>query len=197
MTAASALLAGQLGAALGHPVSDRFGQSTVDVPVSVWQAAAWYARDELGCAGFDWLGAQDAGRPGSVAAAHEVYLHVLDPVRHLGLLIRTAADAGTAVPSLAAVWAGAAWHEREAAEMFGLEFTGHPDPRRLLLPDEFAGHPLRKDFVLASRVVAGWPGRFEPGAGEAEPSGRRRHVPPGLPDPSWGPRPAAPHRNPS
>ena len=46
------------------------------------------------------------------------------------------------------VWPSASWYEREAAEMFGLTFTGHPDPRRILLPEEFDGHPLRKDFPL-------------------------------------------------
>jgi NADH-quinone oxidoreductase subunit C len=44
------------------------------------------------------------------------------------------------------IYRTAEWHEREAAEMFGISFTGHPDPRKLLLPDEIEGHPLRKDF---------------------------------------------------
>jgi NADH-quinone oxidoreductase subunit C len=50
------------------------------------------------------------------------------------------------VPTVTGVWPGANWHERETFDMFGLKFTGHPDLRRLYLPDEFDYHPLRKDF---------------------------------------------------
>jgi NADH-quinone oxidoreductase subunit C len=96
--------------------------------------------------------------------------------------------AGQQLPSVAEVWAGAAWHEREAAEMFGIPLAGHPGPYRLLLADSFAGHPLRKDFVLASRVVHDWPGRLEPGEAAGGAPSRRRLAPPGVPDDTWGPR---------
>ena len=56
------------------------------------------------------------------------------------------------------VYAGANWHERETAEMFGIVFTGHPHPVNLYLPGAFEGHPLRKDFPLLSRRVKPWPG---------------------------------------
>lgn len=52
------------------------------------------------------------------------------------------------VPSVYSVWKGANWQEREAAEMYGITFEGHPDPRKLLLPDNFNEHPLRKEFKL-------------------------------------------------
>ena len=86
------------------------------------------------------------------------------------------------------MYAGAGWHERETHEMFGIDFAGHRDLDPLLLPDGFEGHPLRKDFVLASRVAKPWPGAKEPGESdhEAAPS-RRRTRPPGVPDPDeWG-----------
>lgn len=56
--------------------------------------------------------------------------------------------ADPAVASVASVWPGADWHEREAYDMFGMTFTGHPDHRRILLPEDYPGHPLRKDFKV-------------------------------------------------
>ncbi len=52
------------------------------------------------------------------------------------------------VPSLASVWPTANWHEREAYDLVGIVFAGHPDPRRILLPDDWPGHPLRKDYKV-------------------------------------------------
>lgn len=50
------------------------------------------------------------------------------------------------VPTVSGVWRAADWHEREAFDLVGVTFTGHPDPRRILLADDWVGHPLRKDF---------------------------------------------------
>ncbi|MCW5893495.1 MAG: NADH-quinone oxidoreductase subunit C [bacterium] len=55
------------------------------------------------------------------------------------------------IPSAFSVWRSASWGEREAYDLFGVEFTGHPDLRRLLLYPEFVGHPLRKDYKLDQR----------------------------------------------
>jgi NADH-quinone oxidoreductase subunit C len=52
------------------------------------------------------------------------------------------------VPSVALIWRTADWHEREAYDLFGIRFEGHPDPRRIFLPDDWEGHPLRKDYVV-------------------------------------------------
>ena len=62
--------------------------------------------------------------------------------------------AGSWVP----VYPGADWHEREAWEMFGIDFDGHPGLRHIYLPGEFEGHPLRKDYPLLARRVKPWPG---------------------------------------
>jgi NADH:ubiquinone oxidoreductase subunit C len=187
MTAASGELAARMADLLPSAATRAaFAQTVVTVPLNEWVNAALLARDELGCVLFDWLGAEDAGRPGAVGERHTVLLHVVDPSNRHGLLLRTEVGAGEELPSVAHVWAGAGWHEREAAEMFGIALTG-PSPAHLLLSETFAGHPLRKDFVLASRVVRPWPGGLEPGESTAAPS-RRRLAPPGVPDLSWGPR---------
>lgn len=70
------------------------------------------------------------------------------------------------------VYAGANWHEREAWEMFGIAFGGHPDLRHIYLPGHFEGNPLRKDFPLLARRVKPWPGIVDvedmPSATEAQ-----------------------------
>jgi len=55
------------------------------------------------------------------------------------------------VPSMVPLWSGANWLEREVYDMFGIRFEGHPDLRRILMPDEFAAFPLRKDYPLQGR----------------------------------------------
>ncbi|MFC6515108.1 NADH-quinone oxidoreductase subunit C [Streptomyces goshikiensis] len=109
-------------------------------------------------------------------------------VRRL-LLRTTVPHSAPSLPSAIAVYAGAEWHERETFEMFGVTFTDHPHLVPLLLPENFEGHPLRKDFVLAARVAKAWPGAKEPGeTHDPDAPKRRQMLPPGVPDPNdWGP----------
>lgn len=67
-------------------------------------------------------------------------------------------DDDLSAPSWVPIYSGANWHEREAREMFGVNFQGHPGLRHLYLPGEFEGHPLRKDYPLLARRVKPWPG---------------------------------------
>lgn len=60
-------------------------------------------------------------------------------------------DPEPVVPSVVGLWAGANWLEREVWDMFGIRFAGHPDLRRILLPEEFTAHPLRRDYPLQGR----------------------------------------------
>ncbi|MFE0921112.1 NADH-quinone oxidoreductase subunit C [Streptomyces nigra] len=157
---------------------------TVDVPPATWIIALETARDTLGCTYFDWLSAVDEPGTGFRVAAH---VAALAPVRRL-LVRTTVPHESPALPSAVGVYAGATWHERETHEMFGVEFTDHPGLDHLLLPENFEGHPLRKDFVLAARVAKAWPGAKEPGESEHGGPKRRQMLPPGVPDPNeWGP----------
>ena len=165
----------------------------IAVDAAAWREAVTAAQAD-GNTFFEWLGCVDEiGRGG---------LRVLVALRNLAtvdepLLI------GTELPrdrprldSIRDLFAGAAWHEREVAELFGVEFVGG-DRRRLLLPADFDGTPMRKDAVLAARTALTWPGAKEPGETAASPS-RRRMVPPGVPDSAvWGDRePEAPDADP-
>ncbi|MPZ61785.1 MAG: NADH-quinone oxidoreductase subunit C [Propionibacteriales bacterium] len=168
-------------------VDEGFGPVSVTIPAPRWAEAVGLARDRLGCAFFDWLSAVD-----ELAEGFSVVCHVARPssgsVDHL--LVRTRVPREQpGLPSVVGQYAGAAWHERETHEMFGISFDGQ-DTAHLLLPEEFEGHPLRKDFVLASRVAKPWPGAKEPGEShEGEAPSRRRMRPPGVPEPEqWGPR---------
>ena len=153
------------------------GVVTATVPRERWVEAVTAVRDDDALDGtfFDVLLGTDLGddrlelvvRLWSVRHRHGVHLRTTCPVED------------PRVPSLTDVFAGAAWHERETAEMLGITFDGHPGLVPLLLPDGFLGHPLRKAFVLADRLAATWPGAVEPG--ESEPNPRR--VPPGVPAP--------------
>lgn len=195
-----------VGDAIAHALSiatvdalDAQGTVCVDVAAEHWVSALRHLRDEEGCDFLDWLSAVD--EPDAEPPAVDVLAHVVATASAGGgrvrrLLVRTRLNAARPVlASVTGVWAGAAWHERETHEMFGVDFEGFDDGsgqglRPLLLPDGFEGTPLRKSFVLAARAAKPWPGAKEPGESDshAAPS-RRKTSPPGVPDPAtWGPR---------
>jgi NADH:ubiquinone oxidoreductase subunit C len=138
-----------------------------------WRATVAGMKDD-GFAFLDSLTAIDRGD-------HlDVVVHLVNPDT-AGLAVL-----GTRVPSQAAqldsitsVLPAAGWHERETAEMFGITFVGHPDPRPLLLRSSLGAPPLRKSTVLAARVVQPWPGAADEAQGRTSGS-RRRQRPPGV-----------------
>jgi NADH-quinone oxidoreductase subunit C len=164
-----------------------------------WHAEVEAAR-ESGHTFFDWLTAVDqtdrVESPG-----FDVTIRLLDvsqPGQLHGIRLTTAVPDATSLASVTDLFRGAAWHERETHEMFGLQFGGFVDHtgdpglglRPLLLPEGFEGTPLRKSFQLAARASKPWPGGKEPGEGHdsVKSPSRRRVQAPGVPPPEWGPR---------
>ena len=197
-------LGGALGLDAPLPAHDAQGTVCVDVPRERWHDALALAKTDGGLDMLDWLSAVD--EPDGDPAGVDVVAHLVDSRSSRGiggpglvrLLARTRLPASDlAVASVTDLWPGAAWHERETHEMFGVRFDGFDDGtglglRPLLLPDGFEGTPLRKSFVLAARASKPWPGAKEPGESDAGPPSRRKVLPPGVPDPSWGPRDVRP-----
>jgi NADH-quinone oxidoreductase subunit C len=114
------------------------------VPAAQWLTAARLARETLGCAYFNFCTAVDWKEEG---------LEVLARVENLdapfALTLRTRLGAGvTACASVTSLWRGADWMERECYDMFGIRFEGHPDLRRILLPQDWEGHPLLKSYAV-------------------------------------------------
>lgn len=90
----------------------------------------------------------------------DVVYHLLSPTRNMRIRIKVQTAEEEAVPSACSVYPGADWFEREAWDLYGILFTGHPDLRRILTDYGFEGHPLRKDFPLTGFVEV----RYDDGA---------------------------------
>ena len=86
------------------------------------------------------------------AERFEVVYHVLSLRHNSRLRIKVLTDEKTPVPSIQAIYSAAGWFEREAWDLYGIKFSGHPDLRRILTDYGFEGHPLRKDFPLTGYV---------------------------------------------
>jgi NADH-quinone oxidoreductase subunit C len=82
----------------------------------------------------------------------EVVYHLLSPTQNLRIRVKIRTDENSLVPSVTELFPGADWYEREAYDLYGILFSGHPDLRRLLTDYGFDGHPLRKDFPLTGFV---------------------------------------------
>lgn len=97
----------------------------------------------IDCCGVDWPGRADR---------FEVVYHLLSPHQNFRIRVSLSTSEDTPVPSVTGVFPGADWFEREAYDLYGILFSGHPDLRRLLTDYGFEGHPLRKDFPLTGFV---------------------------------------------
>lgn len=94
----------------------------------------------------------------------ELLVHVYSPEHVLRVTVHVLCElSGAVLPSLSGVYGGAIWHERECAEMYGIDFEGHPRLVGLYLPEDFEGHPGLKSFKLPTRsLVKDWPGAKDP-----------------------------------
>ncbi|MCA1439111.1 NADH-quinone oxidoreductase subunit C [Ensifer sp. IC4062] len=129
----------------------KYGELTLTVKAEHLIALLSFLRDDVQC-GFvsliDVCGVDYPQRPDRF----DVVYHLLSPRQNLRIRVKVATADGDPVPSATSVYPGADWFEREAYDMYGILFTGHPDLRRILTDYGFEGHPLRKDFPLTGFV---------------------------------------------
>jgi NADH-quinone oxidoreductase subunit C len=137
---------------------DSHGHAVATVSRERYHDVVRFLRDEpdLALDFLDFTGAVDFGERFEVVTQ----LHSLSNNHEVRVKVALAKD-DAVCPTISDLFAGANWHERETMEMFGIEFPGHPLPVKLLLPEPFEGHPLRKDFALMSREAKPWPGAVE------------------------------------
>ncbi|HML45082.1 MAG: NADH-quinone oxidoreductase subunit C [Hyphomicrobium zavarzinii] len=139
---------------LGDKVLDRriaVGELTLTVSGDRIVDVLTFLRDDAGCrfevlidiCGVDWP---------ARAQRFDVVYHLLSPRLNQRVRVKVLTDEETPVPSVIGVYPAANWYEREAYDMYGILFTGHPDLRRLLTDYGFQGYPLRKDFPLTGYV---------------------------------------------
>lgn len=134
-----------LGSQMAH------GELTVNVMREQIPQVLKFLRDDARCrcevlidiCGVDWPGRENR---------FDVVYHLLSPRNNLRLRVKLQTNETAAVPSAIDVFSAANWYEREAFDMYGILFSGHPDLRRLLTDYGFQGHPLRKDFPLTGYV---------------------------------------------
>ena len=124
------------------------GETTVVLPRNVLRDAAFHCRDDKALQ-FNLLSDATCLDRYPLEPRFEVIYHLVSiPTRkRVGLKVRLAGN-DPVVDSLVPVWPGANWLEREIFDLFGIRFTDHPDPRRILLPEDWEGFPLRKDYPV-------------------------------------------------
>jgi NADH-quinone oxidoreductase subunit C/D len=128
---------------------------TLEVDPEAWPAVARFLRDDPECRYdlfLDLCGVDNAKRSGTRSRFEAVtHLHSLSRDEHVRVKVILPDGAEPALPSVTDVWPAANWFEREAFDLYGFRFAGHPNLRRLLVHDAFVGHPLRKDYSPGQR----------------------------------------------
>ena len=157
-------IAERVRAQFGDDVSaaeEIFGHAVITVAPDRYHEIALFLRDEpdLAFDYFDFLTGVDYTPK---RRGFEVVTHVYSTTHNHHVRLKVECDAAEPhCPTVSDVWAGANWAERETWELLGIVFDGHPHLVKLVLPEQFEGHPLRKDFALMSREAKPWPGGVE------------------------------------
>ena len=144
-TIAGALAASVKGYAIAHH------ELTVQAEAGDIVSVMRFLRDDSRCLFWNIVDITAVDWPGRERRFDVVY-HLLSPKHNVRVRVKIETDEGAPVASIIEVFPGADWFEREAYDLYGVVFTGHPDMRRLLTDYGFDGHPLRKDFPLTGFV---------------------------------------------
>ncbi len=171
---------------LGGEAVFEFDTARIYVDREKWLSTIRRARDEEGLNFFSWLTGIDWSKEVEVGEGVED-VDALDERFEVMCRLSSVEDSTAAhfvarlgkddavIDSLVPLFGGAEWHEREAHDMFGIDFRGNPNLVNIYLPDQFVGHPLLKSFPLLTREVKPWPGKVDvegmPGADEEEGDG--------------------------
>jgi NADH-quinone oxidoreductase subunit C len=137
------------GVATGYTVS--YGELTVTAAAAEIVKVAAFLRDDPQCGFVNIIDITAVDWP-SRERRFDVVYHFLSPTLNARLRVKVETNEQTPVPSIISIFKGADWFEREAYDLYGVLFTGHPDMRRLLTDYGFEGHPLRKDFPVTGFV---------------------------------------------
>jgi len=128
--------------------SDAFGDHEVRVAVKDWVDVARCMKDDAELQMDHFIDLTAIDYPERQAARFDVTLTMRSSRNGARIRVRTQVRDGEEPGTLSGIWAGANWAEREVWDMFGIKFKDHPDMRRILLYEEFVGHPLRKDYPI-------------------------------------------------
>ncbi|WP_062233491.1 NADH-quinone oxidoreductase subunit C [Aureimonas sp. N4] len=143
-----------LGEALGGKIVDRklaYGELTLVIRPSDVLDVVTFLRDHPQCQFKNFIDVAGVDYPNRVDRFEVVY-HFLSPYLNQRIRVKVTTNEDRPVPSITGIFPGADWFEREAYDLYGILFTGHPDLRRILTDYGFEGHPLRKDFPLTGFV---------------------------------------------
>ena len=145
----AAIVSASGGAVTGHTVA--FGELTIHADAARIVEVVTFLRDDPRCRFVCFIDVTAIDWPAREKRFDVVY-HFLSPTENLRVRVKVTTDETAPVPSIISVFPGADWFEREAYDLYGVLFTGHPDMRRILTDYGFEGHPLRKDFPLTGFV---------------------------------------------
>ncbi|KTR08410.1 NADH dehydrogenase [Aureimonas ureilytica] len=143
-----------LGETLGGKIVDRklaYGELTLVIRPSDVLDVVTFLRDHPQCQFKNFIDVAGVDYPNRVDRFEVVY-HFLSPYLNQRIRVKVTTNEDRPVPSITGIFPGADWFEREAYDLYGILFTGHPDLRRILTDYGFEGHPLRKDFPLTGFV---------------------------------------------